>query len=130
MKYWKLIGHIAEEGTTFAPAAGPMQTSPFRPPLDGKLTGVRLVAAPAAVTSLLNGLHVRLNCVEFTPNTIDFFINGGGLQTAPRPALPHIDYEVNQTVKAGSDINVESRNLAEGDTPVTVNVAVMGLFEN
>lgn len=130
MRYWKLMAHYNAETTAYSAAAGALGTSPFRPPEDARMVGVRLIPVRSAVTSLLNGVVIRLTSTSFTPNSFECALNGNGLQTAPCPPQNNVDYECNQPVKSGVDVNVEGINHAEGDTPVTVNVLVMGLFDN
>lgn len=128
MKYYRLLAHCTEETTTYAAAAGGLQASPFTPPEDAKLTGIRLIVNRTAATTLLDGLQVKLTCTTFKPNSIEVFTNGSGLQTAPAFAVEPIDYDVLQEVRAGVPITVESRNV--NGSAVTVDVAVMGRFEN
>lgn len=127
-KYYRMLGHLQEETTTYAAAAGAMQTSPYTPPEDAKLTGLRLIPSRTAATTLLDGLQVKLTCTTFKPNSIECYVNGGGLQTAPAFPMGHIDYDVDQPVKAGVPITVESRNC--NGSAVTVDVALMGRFES
>lgn len=127
-KYYRLVAHLQEETTTYAAAAGAMQTSPYTPPEDAKLTGLRLIVNRTAATTLLDGLQVKLTCTTFKPNSIEVATNGSGLQTAPAFAVEPIDFDVDQPVKAGVPITVESRNC--NGSAVTVDCFLMGRFES
>lgn len=127
-KYHRLLAHIQEETTTYAPAAGAMQTSPFTPPETAKLTGIRVLPARTAATTLLDGLQIKLTCTTFRPNAIEVGVSGSGLQTAPAAQPVPIDWSVNQEVTAGVPITIESRNV--NASAVTVDVEVWGQFES
>jgi len=130
MLHWQVMGEYNAETTTFTAFAGGGGSSPYTPPVPGRLKGVRLLANRAAATSLINGVVVKMSCALFSPNAIEFAIVGGGLQTAPIAAIAQVDYQVDQPVAPGNPIKMEGKNISETDTPVTVSIIVMGLFES
>lgn len=127
-KYWRLIAELTGEATTWEAAAGAAQTSPYTPDEDARLVGIRTLVGRTAATSLTGQVQVRLSCTTFKPNTIHVAAVGGGLQTAPAFPAPVYDFEVDQPVKAGVPITVESRCLVAND--VTNDIMVMGLFQS
>lgn len=126
-KYYKLIAHIQEEGTTYAAAAGALQPSGYQPFEKGRLTGVRIMPSRTAATTLLDGKQIKLTCSTFNPNSIEFGVTGSGLQTAPAAEPGHIDFDVDQPVEPGNAITCESRDV--NGSAVTVDVLVFGRFE-
>jgi len=123
-----VMGEIQEEGTAYAAAAGALAPSPFMPPENAKLTGIRVMPTATAATSLLNGLQIRLSSTSFKPNTIEVACTGNGLQTVPAFSQQIVDFDVDQSVVAGNKITVESRNLTA--SAVTVECLVLGRFES
>lgn len=128
MKYYRLLAHCQEETTSYAAAAGTLQASPYTPPENAKMTGIRVIPCRTAATTLLDGLQIKLTCTTFKPNSIEVACNGSGLQTAPAFPVRPIDYDVDQPVQAGVPITIESRNV--NGSAVTVDVLVLGRFEN
>lgn len=126
--YYLLMGEIQEEGTTYAAAAGALAPSPFMPPEDAKLTGIRLMPCATAATSLLNGLQVRMSSTSFKPNAIEFGVTGNGLQTVPAFSQPIVDFDIDQVVKGGNKVTIESRNV--NGSAVTVECMIFGRFES
>lgn len=132
-KDWQVLGEYNAEGTSYSNLAGGLGSSPYTPSQPGRLKGIRLIINRAAATSLINGIVVKLTSATFKPNSLEFAAVGSGLQTAP--ALSGgmnaiTDYEVDQEVQPGVKIAMEGKNVSESDTPVTVSVIVMGLFES
>lgn len=127
MRYQRLLAHLTEETTTYAAAAGALQASPYTPPEDARLVGLRIIVNRTAATTLLDGLQVKITCTTFKPNSIEVFTNGSGLQTVPAVPVAPIDYNVDQPVKAGVPITVESRNC--NGSAVTVDCFLIGSFE-
>lgn len=125
-KYWRIIGHYTGEAQTYEALAGGFQASPYTPDEDGRLVGIRVMIGGEAATSLTEGVQYRLTCTTFKPNTIHVAGQGNGLHTAPRPAIPAVDFEVDQPVKAGVPITIEARHAPA--TAVTHNSFLMGLF--
>lgn len=127
-KYWRLLAELTGEATTWEAAAGAAQTSPYTPDEDAQLVGIRGIVGRTAATTLTGQVQVRISCTTFKPNTLHVALAGGGLQTAPAVPAPVYDYEVNQPVKAGVPITVESRCLVAND--VTNDIMIMGLFQS
>lgn len=127
MKIWRCISHYNAETQAYSAAAGTFQTSPFTPDFNGRLVGIRLLEGQEAATTLMCDVQVRISCAKWTPNTMDFVINGAGLKTVPVAHQSQTDYQVDQPVQAGVPIAVEGRNATA--TGVTVSVPVMGCFE-
>lgn len=127
-KYWKVIGHYTGEATTFEALAGTFQSSPYMPDENARLLGIRLLTAPEAATSLVEGFQLRLTSTTFKPNTIHVAGIGNGLATVPAIPAPVVDYQVDQPVNSGVPITLEGRHAVA--TAVTANIIVMGLFES
>lgn len=126
-KSWQLLGNYDAETTAWSAFAGPGGASPYSPPVDGTLTGVRLVFGRTAATTLMNEINVRLTCALWSPNSIVVGGCGTGLATAPAFQPPVYDFDVSQPVKAGVPITLEGINvLANG---VTADVYVFGRIE-
>ena len=127
-KYWRVVGHYNGEATTFEALAGTFQASPYTPDEDAHLVGIRLLTAPEAATSLVEGFQIRMTCTTFKPNTMHFAGIGCGLATVPAVPAPIVDYQIDQPVKAGVPITIEGRHAVA--TAVTANIIVMGLFQS
>lgn len=125
-KYWRLIAELTGEATTWETAAGAAQTSPYTPDEDARLVGIRTLVGRTAATTLTGQVQIRLTSTTFKPNTIHVGAVGGGLQTAPAVPAPAYDFEVDQPVKAGVPITIESRCLVAND--VTNDIMVFGMF--
>lgn len=126
----RLIGHYDSETTAYTACAGALQTSPYTPDFNGTLIGLRVMVWGGAATSLVQGILIRLNCTTFTPNTLHVSGQGAGIQTAPYNQTQAVDWAVSQKVVSGVPIHVEGLNSAGAETPVTVNVAIFGIFDN
>ena len=127
MKIWRVMGHYNAETQAFSALAGTFGVSPWTSDFNGRLVGVRLLEGQEAATSLMCGVVIRMTCAKFTPNLLEFAINGGGLKTAPVGIQQIVDYQVDQPVIQGVGIGMEGRN--DVATAVTVSVIVMGCFE-
>lgn len=127
-KYWRLIGHYNGEATTYEALAGTFQSSPYTPDEDARLVGLRVMQAPEAATSLVEGFQLRLTCTTFKPNTIHVCGIGNGLATVPAIPAPVVDYEVDQPVKSGVPITIEGRHAVA--TAVTANILLLGMFQS
>ena len=128
-RLWRLMAHYDAETTTYSAAAGALQTSPYTPDFSGTLVGLRTVYMGGAATSLCQHVQFRLTSTNFNPNTIHCGAQGAGLQTALYHQPSPIDWAVSQPVQSGNPITIEARNNAGAETPVTVNVALYGLFD-
>lgn len=127
MRTWQLMGHYNGESQTYEALSGGFQTSPFTPPVNGRLKGIRVITGGEAATSLVEGIQFRLSSVSFTPNVIHVVAQGNGLQTVPKTPPTVFDYEVDQPVNTGAPIAIEARhNVA---TAVTCQAFILGLFE-
>lgn len=127
-KYWKVLGEYDAETTTYSAFAGGIGASPYTPTENGRLIGLRTVTQADAATSLIEGVQFKLTCSTFVPNSIEVMALGTGLRTAPAMYCVPMDHAVDQEVQAGVPITLEGRNVT-ADTPVTVSVILMGLFE-
>ncbi len=127
MKIWRILGHYNAETQAYSALAGTFGSSPFVADFNGRLIGVRLLEGQEAATSLTCGVAIRMTCAKFTPNLLEFALNGSGLKTAPGSEQKVLDYQVDQPVQAGVGIALEGKN--DVATAVTVSVIVMGCFE-
>lgn len=127
-KYWRLLAELTGESQTYEAAAGAAQTSPYTPDEDAQLSGIRVMVGRTAASTLTGQLQIRLSCTMWKPNVMHVACVGSGLQTAPAFPTPVYDFEVNQPVKAGVPITIESRCLVAND--VTNDIMVMGLFSS
>ena len=128
-RYWKLIGHSVGEATAYEAAAGTGQTSPYTPTEDARLVALRCMEGSAAVTTVTTSMQWKLTCTTFKPNSIECMLIGAGIHTAPRGAVAPQDFVVDQQVKAGVPITVETRILG-AYTNVTNECFLFGLFES
>ena len=130
MRTWRLLGHYDAVTTTYSACAGALQTSPYTPDFNGTLIGLRAIVMGGAATSLVQHVQFRLSSTTFTPNVVHVGGQGAGIQTAPAVSMgPVLDWQIIQPVRSGVPIDIEGRNNAGAATPVTVNVALYGLFE-
>ena len=127
-KYWRVLGEYDAESTTYSAFAGGAGASPYTPDESGRLIGLRTIVGDDAATSLVNHGQIKLTCTKFKPNSIEVIFQGTGLRTVPAFMQMPIDHVVDQEVQAGVPITLEGRNLT-ADTPVTVSVILMGLFQ-
>jgi len=128
-KYARLMGRYDSETTAYTECAGTSGVSPYNPPEDAKLVGLRIMNTGGAATQLVNGVQFKLTSTSFKPNSIEAHFTGGGLLTAPAFMPAPVDWPVNQDVKAGVSITIEARNMT-ADTPVGVDVVIYGIFES
>lgn len=128
-RYWKLIAHSIGEATAYEAAAGAGQTSPYTPTEDARLVALRAMEGSAALTTVTTAMQFKLTCSTFKPNSVEILLCGAGLHSAPRGAPVPQDFVVDQPVKAGVPITVETRILG-AYTNVTNEVFLMGLFES
>lgn len=126
-RIWRLLGEYDAETTTYSALAG-TPSSPYTPDFNGKLIGIRTVTSQGAATSLIEHIEFRLTSSQWNPNTIEVCGQGNGLMTAPAIGREHMDWQVDQPVKAGVPITIEGRNITAA-TPITVEAFVYGLFE-
>lgn len=110
-------------GTTTAAA---MTGSPYSPLKDGRLLGVILTLSGQAATSLMETANVILTCPTFNPaNTLNMFIAGAGVRTAPAfPIAPSVN-GVNQQVLSQQGIKA---TVGWNVTATTPNLSVTGIF--
>ncbi len=125
--YTKLMGEYDSETQAFTTFAGPSGASPYTPPEDGKLVGVRIVISRTAATSLTNGVIVKMTCTAWQPNEIEFVAVGNGLQTAPAFGPAIFDYKLDLPVTSKKDIKLEGKCVDANC--VTNTVLVIGTFE-
>lgn len=128
-KYWKLMGWYNAETTTYSAVAGSAAASPYTPPEDAQLTGLRTIVSNEAATGLTESIQFKLTCTTFKPNSIEVGAQGCGLHTAPAFLGGIIDWPVDQPVKAGVPVTIEARNTTI-ETPVEVETMLWGHFES
>jgi len=131
-RYWLLMAGYDAETKTFSDCAKTGMASPFMPPENAKLIGLRVFANSDAATSLQEHVQFKLESTSFKPNAIECGSQGSGLATAPAfhgGIAGQNDWQVEQDVKAGTPIKISARNITE-DTPVTVDCLLYGLFES
>lgn len=125
-EYWRILAEYDAETQAYSNAAG-VVTSPFTPPKDGTLTGIRVIVNAQAATSLTRGVMLRLTCVAWSPNQLDIAVAGNGLKTVPDAFVPVFDFPCNLPVKTTNPITIEGR--AVEATHVTNSVLIMGKFQ-
>ena len=128
-KYWKVLGVYDSETTAYTALAFTGFASPYTPTETAKLVGLRAIVAAGAATTLIEGFQFKLTSSTFKPNSIEIGGAGSGLHTAPAFAPAAIDFAVDQPVQAGVPITIEGRNVT-AETPVTVEIIIMGCFVN
>ncbi len=102
-------------------------TGSFTPPFDGKLVKIILFWSAEAVTSLAHAVRVELTANNWSPNTLEFEMTMAGIHTAPAMFVPSVEYVVDQPVKTNQAISGQFV-YSGGDTPVTCNLIVIGVF--
>jgi hypothetical protein len=111
-------------GTT---AAAAMTGSPYSPLQDGRLLGVIIVMSGQAASSLMETANVILTCPTFNPaNSLNYYMAGGGLRTAPAFPIPPATFGINESVLSQQGIK---GTLGWNVTAVTPNVSVTGVFQ-
>jgi len=129
MRTWRLLGEYDSVTTAFTALAG-TPGSPYTPDFNGRLVALRTIVGGGAATSLVQHIIFRLTCTKFVPNVLEVAAQGSGLQTAPAVKTGEvIDWPVDQVVQSGVTVNIEARNEAGVETPVTVEAFIYGLFE-
>jgi len=127
MRIWRLMGHYNAETATYSACAGTAQTSPYTPDFSGNLVGLRTQASLAAATSLTGHIQFRLQCSKWSPNQLECYAQGHGIETAPANISGPIEFSVAQPIMAGVPITVEGR--CTDSVPVTVETYVYGCFD-
>jgi hypothetical protein len=102
--------------------------SPYTPLVDGRLIQVKLMVAGDAVTTLIEGVMVRLTSPSFGTLPVHIVVSGNNLRTAPTTNIPIGVQNVDLPVNTGSRIVVEILHIT-GGTPVTPQIVVIGVFE-
>lgn len=131
-KYALVMGQYIAEDKTFGACSATNFAVPFMPPEDATLIGIRTVSSADAATTLQEFVEVKLTSTSFKPNAIAAMSQGSGLLTVPSARggmVAVMDTPCEQPVKAGTPVTIECRNLT-ADTPVGVNVLVIGIFQS
>lgn len=128
-RYWKLIAGYNAVTTTYSECADSPGTSPYTPPRDARLVGLRAIEGSAALTTVLTAVQFKLTCDTFDPNSVEVGLAAAGIHTAPRGMVSTMDWVIDQPVKAGVPITIEGRILG-AYTNVTPEVWLFGLFES
>lgn len=130
-KYWKLLAEDDAETTAYSAATGTISgaKSPYTPPENARLIGLRCMEGSVAATTVLTAAQWKLTSASFKPNSIEVGINGSALHTAPTGPLNTMDWVVDQPVKAGVPITIEVRIIG-AMTNVTVEHYLWGLFQS
>lgn len=126
-KSYQYLANYDAETTAWSAAAGPGGASPYTPPVDGRLTGIRLMKGRTAATTLMNQINIRLTCALWSPNSMVVGLCGAGLETAPAYQTAPVDFDVDQPVKAGVPITIEGINILSN--AVTADVHIFGRIE-
>lgn len=127
-KSYQYLANYDAETTAWSAAAGPGGTSPYSPPVDGRMTGIRLIFGRTAATTLMNQINIRLTCALWSPNQIVVGGCGTGLATVPAFQPPVYDFDIDQPIKAGVPVTVEGINILAN--AVTADIHVFGRIEN
>lgn len=128
MKSYQYLANYDAETTAWSACAGPGGVSPYSPPVDGRMTGVRLVFGRTTAATLMNEINIRLTCALWSPNSITVGGCGTGLATAPAFQPPVYDFDIDQPIKAGVPITVEGINIL--GNAVTADVHIFGRIES
>ena len=124
--YWRVMGRYNAETQAYSAFAGAGLASPFTPAKDGRLIGIRIIVGSEAATSLTEGVLIKLTCTKWTPNVMEFAVQGNGIRTAPAAKTPVYDFVCDQPVSESSPITLEGQCVEA--THVTNSVYVLGQF--
>jgi len=117
MKFWDTIAESVSESTSWTACAGTGGSSPYTPPVAGKIVGLRTVVGNNAATSLTCHGEFKLSCGLWNVSPKVAY-QGAGLMTVPAFAPKPLDYACDLEIKPGYPIIIESRTLS-ADTEVT-----------
>jgi len=59
----------------------------YSPPVDGTIKKIAIIVASTAATSLVEGVRIELESTDWSPNRLEFIVEGSGLRTAPGVVL-------------------------------------------
>ena len=100
----------------------------YSPLTNGRLIGVRLYACGDAVSSVIEGVEVRIESVSFGGVPVTVMAVGGGIRTAPAQPIPVGSVNCDLPIRTGVNLTVQIRNVTD-DTPVTPQYMILGIFQ-
>jgi len=99
----------------------------FSPPVEGTIKKIAIIVHGEAATSLVEGVRIELNSTDWSPNTLDFLVNGCGIRTAPAVQLLPFVYDV--TLKMSKTTPIRADLIHLNSVPVTSRIAVLFGFD-
>ena len=99
----------------------------YSPPVNGTIKKIALIIASTAATSLVEGVRVELESTDWSPNRLEFIVQGSGLRSAPGVQLDPYVYDVNLAMSKTTPIRGDYIHFS--GTPVTSNIAVLFGFD-
>ncbi|HLB68606.1 MAG TPA: hypothetical protein VJN63_09120 [Thermoplasmata archaeon] len=99
----------------------------YSPPVDGTIKKIAIIVASTAATSLVEGVRIELESTDWSPNRLEFIVEGSGLRTAPGVVLVPWVYDVN--LKMSKTTPIRGDYIHFTGTPVTSNIAVLFGFD-
>ena len=99
----------------------------YSPPVDGTIKKIAIIVASTAATSLVEGVRIELESTDWSPNRLEFIVEGSGLRTAPGVVLVPWVYDVN--LKMSKTTPIRGDYIHCTGTPVTSNIAVLFGFD-
>jgi len=128
MRWLEAFNYAGEDTTLTQMNSGKTATvGNYSPPVDATIKKIALVVASTAATSLVEGIRVELESSDWSPNRLEFVVQGSGLRTAPGVQLQPYVYDVNLKMSKTTPIRGDAIHFT--GTPVTSNLAVLFGFE-
>jgi len=99
----------------------------YAPPVEGTIKKIAIIIASTAATSLVEGVRIELDSSDWTPNRLEFVVQGSGLRSAPGVQLLPYVYDVN--LKMSKTTPIRGDYIHFTGTPVTSNIVVLFGFD-
>ena len=99
----------------------------YSPPVEGTIKKIAIFVASTAATSLVEGVRIELESTDWSPNRLEFIVEGSGLRTAPGVVLTPFVYDV--SLKMSKTTPIRGDYIHFSGTPVTSNIAVLFGFD-
>jgi len=126
---WLVAFNTLGEDTTLAQMnSGKTATvGNYSPPVEGTIKKIAIIVASVAATSLVEGIRVELESTDWSPNRLEFVVQGSGLRTAPGVQLKPYVYDV--TLKMSKTTPIRGDFIHFSGTPVTSSLVVLFGFD-
>ena len=99
----------------------------YSPPVNGTIKKIAIIVTSVTATSLVEGIRVELESTDWSPNRLEFVVQGSGLRTAPGVQLLPYVYDVNLPMSKTTPIRGDFLHVT--GTPVTSSLIVLFGFD-